>query len=59
MPEAFYGQRNCWLTVVPITHKEFGTERESMRLALEAENIESDRSTASFGMQIPLLLGQP
>jgi len=41
MPEASYGKSNCWLTVILINPKEFGADREQVRLALEAENIES------------------
>jgi dTDP-4-amino-4,6-dideoxygalactose transaminase len=41
MPEASYGRSNCWLTVILITQKEFGMDREGVRRALEAENIES------------------
>jgi dTDP-4-amino-4,6-dideoxygalactose transaminase len=41
MPEAPYGRSNRWLTVILITPKEFGTDRETVRLALEAENIEA------------------
>jgi dTDP-4-amino-4,6-dideoxygalactose transaminase len=41
MPEAPYGRSNRWLTVILITPEEFGTDRETLRLALEAENIES------------------
>lgn len=41
MPEAPYGRGNCWLTVVLIDPDQFGTDRENVRLALEAENIES------------------
>jgi len=41
MPEAPYGKSNCWLTVILISPKEFGADRETVRLALEAENIES------------------
>ena len=41
MPEAPYGWSNRWLTVVLITPQEFGADREDVRLALEAENIES------------------
>jgi len=40
MPEADYGKSNRWLTVILITPEEFGVDRETMRLALEAENIE-------------------
>lgn len=41
MPEASYGKSNCWLSVILITPEEFGADREEVRLALEAENIES------------------
>jgi dTDP-4-amino-4,6-dideoxygalactose transaminase len=41
MPEASYGKSNRWLTVILISPDEFGTDREEVRLALEAENIEA------------------
>jgi len=41
MPEAPYSKSNRWLTVVLITPEEFGADREQVRLALEAENIEA------------------
>jgi dTDP-4-amino-4,6-dideoxygalactose transaminase len=41
MPAADYGTPNHWLTVVLIDGKLFGADREAVRLALEAENIES------------------
>ena len=41
MPEAPYGKSNRWLTVILVTPEEFGTDRETVRIALEAENIES------------------
>ena len=41
MPEAPYGKANRWLTVILIKPEEFGADREVMRLALEAENIEA------------------
>ena len=41
MPEAGYGRCNRWLTVVLITPEVFGADREAVRQALEAENIES------------------
>ena len=41
MPEAPYGQSNCWLTTVLIRPEEFGADRERVRLTLEAHNIES------------------
>jgi len=41
MSEAPYGRSNRWLTVVLITPEKFGADRETVRLALEKENIES------------------
>jgi dTDP-4-amino-4,6-dideoxygalactose transaminase len=41
MPEADYGRCNRWLTVILITPEQFGTDRETVRLTLEKENIES------------------
>ena len=41
MPEADYGISNRWLTVILIDPDLFGRDREAVRLALEAENIES------------------
>jgi dTDP-4-amino-4,6-dideoxygalactose transaminase len=41
MPEARYGRHNRWLTVLLIEPAQFGATREDVRLALEAENIES------------------
>jgi dTDP-4-amino-4,6-dideoxygalactose transaminase len=41
MPEAPFGKSNRWLTVILISPEKFGTDREKVRLALEAENIEA------------------
>lgn len=41
MPEASYGKSTRWLTVILITPEKFGADRETVRLALEAENIEA------------------
>jgi pyridoxal phosphate-dependent aminotransferase EpsN len=41
MPEAPYGRSNCWLTCIVVDPGEAGTDRERIRLALEAEDIES------------------
>lgn len=41
MPEAPYGHSNRWLSVILITPRAFGANREDVRLALEAENIEA------------------
>lgn len=41
MPEAPWGRHTRWLTCITIDPKLFGTDREGLRLALEAQNIES------------------
>jgi dTDP-4-amino-4,6-dideoxygalactose transaminase len=41
MPEAGYGRTNCWLTCIIVDPDRAGTDRERIRLALEAEDIES------------------
>ncbi len=41
MPEAPWGRSNRWLTVITVAPEQFGATREDIRLALEAENIES------------------
>ena len=40
-PEAPWGRHTRWLTVLTIDPEEFGADREQVRLALEAENIEA------------------
>ena len=40
-PEATWGRHSRWLTCITIDPGRFGTDREGVRLALEAENIES------------------
>ncbi|HJQ10047.1 MAG TPA: aminotransferase class I/II-fold pyridoxal phosphate-dependent enzyme [Gemmatimonadaceae bacterium] len=41
MPEAPWGFHTRWLTTLTIDPKEFGCDRERVRLALESENIEA------------------
>ncbi len=41
MPEAPYGASNCWLTCLLVDPAEANTDREAIRLALEAEDIEA------------------
>ncbi len=41
MPEAGYGRANRWLTCLTIDPARFGADREDVRRALEAEDIES------------------
>lgn len=41
MPEADFGRHTRWLTCLTVRPEQFGTDREAIRLALEAENIEA------------------
>jgi pyridoxal phosphate-dependent aminotransferase EpsN len=41
MPEAPWGRHTRWLSVITVDPSEFGADREAIRLALEAENIEA------------------
>ncbi|HVX40265.1 MAG TPA: DegT/DnrJ/EryC1/StrS family aminotransferase [Gemmatimonadaceae bacterium] len=41
MPEAPWGRHSRWLTTLTIDPREFGVDREHVRLALEADNIEA------------------
>jgi dTDP-4-amino-4,6-dideoxygalactose transaminase len=41
MPIASWGVPNFWLTCILINPNQFGCDRETIRLALEKENIES------------------
>ena len=41
MPEATWGRHTRWLTVMTVDPAHFGADRETIRLALEAENIEA------------------
>jgi dTDP-4-amino-4,6-dideoxygalactose transaminase len=41
MPEAPYGECNCWLTCIVVDPEEARTDREAIRLALETEDIEA------------------
>ena len=41
MPEAPYGTTNAWLTCIVLDPEVFGADRETVRLALEAEDIEA------------------
>jgi dTDP-4-amino-4,6-dideoxygalactose transaminase len=41
MPEADYGTTNAWLTCLVVDPEAFGADRERIRLALEAEDIEA------------------
>ena len=41
MPEAPYGRHSRWLSVIRINGAQFGADFETVRLALESQNIES------------------
>ncbi|PSB03557.1 pyridoxal phosphate-dependent aminotransferase [Merismopedia glauca CCAP 1448/3] len=41
MPEASFGKATRWLTCLTIDPEKFGTDREQVRLALAAQNIET------------------
>jgi len=41
MPDAGWGRHTRWLTAMTIDPKQFGTDREAVRRALEAQNIEA------------------
>jgi len=41
MPEVPWGRHTRWLTVITVDPIEFGADRETLRLSLEAENIEA------------------
>jgi dTDP-4-amino-4,6-dideoxygalactose transaminase len=41
MPEAGYGTSNAWLTCIVVDPEAFGVDREAIRTALEAEDIEA------------------
>jgi dTDP-4-amino-4,6-dideoxygalactose transaminase len=41
MPEPDDGTSNCWLTCITVDKADFGADREEIRLALEAEDIEA------------------
>jgi len=51
MPEPKWSRSNRWLTVILITPEEFGAEREKVRLALDAENIEARPVWKPMNMQ--------
>jgi pyridoxal phosphate-dependent aminotransferase EpsN len=58
MPEARYGRSNCWLTCILVDPDEAGTDRETIRLALEAEDIEARPLWKPMHLQ-PFFVGAP
>jgi dTDP-4-amino-4,6-dideoxygalactose transaminase len=58
MPEAAWGYHSRWLTVALIDPAQFGADREAVRLALEAENIEARPVWKPMHLQ-PVFAGYP
>ena len=51
MPEAPWGRHSRWLTCITIEPREFGLDREALRVALAAENIEARPVWKAMHMQ--------
>jgi dTDP-4-amino-4,6-dideoxygalactose transaminase len=58
MPVAEYGEPNWWLTCVTVDPEPFGADRDQIRLALEAEDIESRPTWKPLHLQ-PAFAGAP
>jgi dTDP-4-amino-4,6-dideoxygalactose transaminase len=58
MPEAPYGTSNHWLTCITIDPVAFGADREAVRLALEAKDIEARPVWKPMHLQ-PYFAGAP
>jgi dTDP-4-amino-4,6-dideoxygalactose transaminase len=58
MPVAEYGEPNFWLTCMTVDPEEFGCDRETLRLALEAQDIESRPTWKPLHLQ-PVFAGRP
>jgi dTDP-4-amino-4,6-dideoxygalactose transaminase len=58
MPEAPWGRATRWLTCITVAPTEFGADREAVRLALEAEDIESRPLWKPMHLQ-PVFAGCP
>jgi dTDP-4-amino-4,6-dideoxygalactose transaminase len=58
MPVAEYGERNGWLTCITVDPDAFGADREQIRLALEAVDIESRPTWKPLHLQ-PVFAGAP
>jgi len=58
MPVAEYGEPNWWLTCILVDPEEFGADREQIRLALEAVDIESRPTWKPLHLQ-PVFAGVP
>jgi pyridoxal phosphate-dependent aminotransferase EpsN len=57
MPEAPWGRHTRWLSCITIDPSEFGADRETVRLALEAQGIESRALWKPMHLQ-PIFEGQ-
>ena len=57
MPEAGYGRCTRWLTVILIDPHNFGADRETVRRALEAKDIESRPVWKPMHLQSAFLIG--
>ena len=58
MPEADYGCGNAWLTCIVVDPDAFGADREAIRLALEADDIEARPLWKPMHLQ-PLFAARP
>ena len=58
MPVAPYGEPNWWLTCILVDPAQFGSDREAIRLALEAADIESRPTWKPLHLQ-PVFAGVP
>ncbi|MEK7446491.1 MAG: DegT/DnrJ/EryC1/StrS family aminotransferase, partial [candidate division NC10 bacterium] len=58
MPEPAWGRGNCWLTCLTVDPAVAGFDRETLRLALEPENIESRPLWKPMHLQ-PVFAGCP
>lgn len=58
MPRADYGEPNDWLTCILVDPDQFGADREELRLAFEAQDIEARPTWKPLHLQ-PLLADTP
>ncbi|MBB6068591.1 pyridoxal phosphate-dependent aminotransferase EpsN [Longimicrobium terrae] len=58
MPEASWGRHSRWLTCLTVNPREFGTDRERLRLLLEDQNIEARPVWKPMHLQ-PVFAGLP
>ena len=57
MPQADYGEPNFWLTCITVDPERFGADRETVRLALEDDDIESRPTWKPLHLQ-PVFAGR-